>query len=367
MKIGLFDSGVGGLTIADILIYKLESYFKEYDLSFEYFADISHIPYGDKSEEYILKRLEDVFKFFDESGCELVFISCHTASVIYIKYFDIKLHNYKNIKKIFSTLKPTAEKVIVQHPLAKIVFTGTNAMIKSGVFQSIIKRENTNYISIPSSIVKLIEYRHYNDAAMSFAKRLFAQNAINDEDRKCNSKKITIPTQIFFSCTHYNIIREELNNLLAEYDITFIDPLICITEYFQDETISFINTKLSQITHKLNNENKIESITENLKEIELNERERKLNELEKELNLMRSELERIGGNNRLLNYNFSKHESLNYNIYNKKNNDDKKIRISINLANAQHLIDELYDEYFVNHAKKIMSLFINRIKFNIIK
>lgn len=73
-KIGVFDSGIGGLWILKLLEKELPGY------QYIYYADQAHIPYGSHTPEEIIKFSSDITDFFIEKGCELVVIACNTAT-----------------------------------------------------------------------------------------------------------------------------------------------------------------------------------------------------------------------------------------------------------------------------------------------
>lgn len=72
--IGLFDSGVGGLTVANAIRQILP------DESLVYFGDTAHLPYGDKSAESIVGYSEKIAGFLLEKGVKLILIACNSAS-----------------------------------------------------------------------------------------------------------------------------------------------------------------------------------------------------------------------------------------------------------------------------------------------
>ncbi|WP_274620372.1 glutamate racemase [Colwellia maritima] len=74
-SIGIFDSGVGGLSIAEAINELLP------EENLVYFADIEFSPYGNKSTEIIEKRSKEIVKFLISQNCKLVVVACNTATV----------------------------------------------------------------------------------------------------------------------------------------------------------------------------------------------------------------------------------------------------------------------------------------------
>lgn len=84
MKIGMFDSGIGGLsTLRNLLC-------KRADLEIFYWADDAHAPYGDKSDEYVRERSQSIVRIFIEMGIEMVVVACNTATAMAIE--DLRSH-----------------------------------------------------------------------------------------------------------------------------------------------------------------------------------------------------------------------------------------------------------------------------------
>ena len=82
--IGLFDSGVGGLTVAHALHTMLPNE------KLIYFGDTAHLPYGDKSSEAILNYSIGITDFLLKKKCKVIMIACNSASAI--AYEEVKAH-----------------------------------------------------------------------------------------------------------------------------------------------------------------------------------------------------------------------------------------------------------------------------------
>ena len=72
--IGIFDSGIGGLTVAKAIRKLLPNE------SLLYFGDTKHLPYGDKSEESVKEFSQNISSFLKEKNCKMIVIACNTAS-----------------------------------------------------------------------------------------------------------------------------------------------------------------------------------------------------------------------------------------------------------------------------------------------
>ena len=123
--IGIFDSGIGGLTIA----YSLKKLLP--NQSFIYFGDTKHLPYGEKSEKAIKHYSLKIALFLKSKNCKAIVIACNSASAVaynhIIKYItDIPIYN---------VIDPVVEMIIKDCTLKEIGVIGTKATIDSGIYK----------------------------------------------------------------------------------------------------------------------------------------------------------------------------------------------------------------------------------------
>ena len=82
--IGVFDSGLGGLTILN----QLDKDFN--NCKFIYFGDTAHLPYGTKSNQSIITFCENIVEFLVSKGASIIIIACHTASAVALQHLQDK-------------------------------------------------------------------------------------------------------------------------------------------------------------------------------------------------------------------------------------------------------------------------------------
>jgi len=104
-KIGVFDSGYGGLTILKSLVEKLPQY------DFVYLGDNARAPYGDKSFETVYGyTLEAVNWLWDHQNCDLVILACNTASAKALRQIQqVDLPQRNDSKRVLGVIRPTTE------------------------------------------------------------------------------------------------------------------------------------------------------------------------------------------------------------------------------------------------------------------
>lgn len=182
MKIGIFDSEIGGLTVLAELIKKYPNN------KYYYFGDNINAPYGTKSKEELLKLSNKIINFLNKKDVDLIIVACGTISS---NVFD-KLP--KDIK-IYDVISPTID-YINNSNYETIGLIGTNMTIKSKTFE---KRINKKIIA-----------RSCND----FVPYIENEQSLTDIIPKyMNIFKDKVDVLIL-GCTHYPIIEKELNDYL---------------------------------------------------------------------------------------------------------------------------------------------------------
>lgn len=130
--IGIFDSGVGGLTVAKEIKRLLP---KE---NLIYFGDTKHLPYGEKSKEAIVEYSTKITKFLLEKNCKAVVIACNTATANALKEVQ-ELVNGKI--PVIDVINPVAEKVAYEiHNNVGVI--ATKATVHSGLYRKSIRKHN---------------------------------------------------------------------------------------------------------------------------------------------------------------------------------------------------------------------------------
>lgn len=188
-KIGVFDSGVGGLSILNELVKELP-----YE-DFYYYGDSLNNPYGEKSDEELLKITSNIVEKLINKNCKLIVIACNTATTRCMK----KLREiYSNV--IFVGTVP-AIKVACDKRFKNTLVMATPATIESERTYELIrdnKRYDQNIYLLPCpGLAKAIEQ---NDKEK--IKRILQNDFKDYKDKEIDA--------IVLGCTHYPFIREEI-------------------------------------------------------------------------------------------------------------------------------------------------------------
>lgn len=191
--IGVFDSGVGGLTVLDELIKKLPNE------DFIYIADEANCPYGTKSLEEIERCVMSITKYLVKQNVKAIVIACNTASL-----FVNKLRQITSIP-IIDVINPTSNYAITQTKNNCIGVIATVATINKGSYQKILTENNINvYSEACSEFVDFIETKDLN----SIEGKILVNNKLQ------NLKNTNIDTLIY-GCTHFSILEPIIKEVLG--------------------------------------------------------------------------------------------------------------------------------------------------------
>lgn len=185
-KIGIFDSGVGGLTVLKSLSDKYKC------IDYIYIGDNKYCPYGDKTKEELLNYAKRIVNYFIEKGISIIVIACNTSCS---QTLDELKQIYKNITFI-GVIDSTID-IFLKSKKNNVLVIGTSATINSNIYESKIKEKNNNIkvtnLATPK-LVPLIENMEMTKKALNEY-----LNPYNDID------------SIILACTHYKLIEKEID------------------------------------------------------------------------------------------------------------------------------------------------------------
>lgn len=191
--IGIFDSGLGGLTVLKTLAKKFPHE------SFCYLGDIARLPYGNKSPETIRKYGLQIFEYLKKQNVKAIIIACNSASSVFMED-----HEYSGIP-VFNVITPGTLAAIAKTKNSKIGVLGTSATIRSGAYTSCIKSFSPQCeVTAQASplLVPLVE-----------------EGWSDDEVTKLVLKKYLAPFKeagvdtLILGCTHYPVLKKVIQEL----------------------------------------------------------------------------------------------------------------------------------------------------------
>ncbi len=200
-KIGIFDSGLGGLVIAKA-IFKL---LPEYD--YIYLGDTKNLPYGEKTPEQIYNHTKGAMEFLFAQHCEIVIIACNTSSALALRKIQQKLLPAKYPgKRVLGVVIPTLEEADAKNKSQTFGVVATSATVKSHIYAKELKKIDTRAKVIEVATPKLVTLIEKNSLPS-------AENALKLYLKPLLAKNIST---LILGCTHYPILKQLAKKTLGK-------------------------------------------------------------------------------------------------------------------------------------------------------
>jgi glutamate racemase len=203
--IGIFDSGVGGLTVAHAIHSLLPGE------QIIYFGDTFHLPYGDKSRESVQYYATRIADFLLDYHCKVLLIACNTASAS--AYEQVSLH-VADRAKVFNVIDPVVSFLAGSRITGKVGVIGTKGTINSGTYQLKLREQVPGIEVVARStplLVPMIEEGFiFDDISNAIIRAYLSHPSLEG-----------IKTLIL-GCTHYPIIKRQIEKFF-NFGIEIID------------------------------------------------------------------------------------------------------------------------------------------------
>lgn len=209
LPIGVFDSGVGGLTVLESLVKAMPNE------DYIYIADQGHCPYGTKTNEEIFNCALRIVKYLERCPVKLIVIACNTASL----FCDALQHVTKI--PIVSVINPTCQQAIKVTKNHRIGVIATIATINKGTYQKqLVEQGQTVFPLACSEFVDFIEKGNLDEKA--------AQLIVNQKLSYFKDKQIDT---LIHGCTHFGILESQMRNTLGQINyISSGDPVSSVVK-----------------------------------------------------------------------------------------------------------------------------------------
>lgn len=202
--IGVFDSGVGGLTVVREIMRNLP------EEKIIYFGDTARLPYGSKSQETIIRYSRQIVRFLQDQGVKAIVIACNTASALALDVLEKEIDI-----PILGVVKPGA-KVAAEATIGKRVgVIATEATIRSHMYRELIQKidPEITVIGQPCPLfVPLVEEGWRKDEVTEIVARRYLKT-LQEQD---------IDTLIL-GCTHYPLLRKLIGEIMGE-QVRLVNP-----------------------------------------------------------------------------------------------------------------------------------------------
>ncbi|MGN1203448.1 MAG: glutamate racemase [Lachnospiraceae bacterium] len=202
--IGVFDSGIGGLTVAREIMRQIPNE------KIIYFGDTARVPYGNKSKETVTRFSRQIVRFLESHQVKTIVVACNTASA----YALDELEDEIDIP-IMGVVKPGAKAAAEATRNGKIGVIATEATINSHIYGEYIKELNPDvqiWGKACPLFVPLVEEGLLQDPVTDEIARRYLTELID----------LNIDTLIL-GCTHYPLIRSTIGRIMGE-NVNLVNP-----------------------------------------------------------------------------------------------------------------------------------------------
>ena len=207
--IGVFDSGVGGLTVLRALIERIP------DADYLYFGDTARLPYGSKSAATVAHYAVGAVRYLQDQGAELLVIACNTATALALD--EIKAAAGV---EVIGVIEPGAEAAAAASRKRKVVVIGTEATVSSHAYRRALEarkiavREKACPLFVPLVEEGWVEHPVTEQVAKIYLSEAFSEDAGNGNDDDADV--------LVLGCTHYPLIKPLLRRVAPDH-ISIVD------------------------------------------------------------------------------------------------------------------------------------------------
>ncbi len=268
--IGVFDSGLGGLSVLKYFLQKLSKY------NYLYLGDTARLPYGSKSPEMIYEYTRQAVDFLFQKGCNLIIIACNTASAQALRKLQQEYlpKNYPN-RRILGVIRPLVE-AASDKKFKKVGVLGTKATVSSDAYKNELQKINPDvevYQQSAPLLVPLIEE--------GWLKKPETKMILKKYLRPLKTKQIDT---LILACTHYPFLYKQVVKIMGK-NIKIPHPGEIVADSLKNYINNHPELKLKEVsfpslnyyvTDSLNNfrvqaEKFLEKPVKNIKQIDISE------------------------------------------------------------------------------------------------
>ncbi len=225
--IGIFDSGIGGLTLTDAIVKKLPNE------NIIYFGDTAHMPYGEKSTSAIQSYSIKIADMLLKQDCKLILIACYSATSA---AYEIVKEYVGNKAIVLNVIDPMVEHLHKNYTDKKLGLIGTRQTVNSNIYKMKLDKldSGTKLTSLATNLLA--------SAIEEFGNKNVIDGILNEYLSHSSLKNIDA---LILACTHYPVVKNKINNFFKK-KIEVIDPSEIVAE----------TLKIALDDHNLLNKNK---------------------------------------------------------------------------------------------------------------
>lgn len=232
--IGVFDSGVGGLTVAREIMRNLPME------KIVYFGDTARVPYGSKSKETVIRYSRQIVRFLQKQGVKAIVIACNTASALALdtleKEFDLP---------IIGVVHPGAKVAVRETTGKRVGVIATEATIQSHLYRKLIQDidPEISVVGKPCPLfVPLVEEGWRKDPITEMIARRYLKEL---QDQNIDT--------LILGCTHYPLLRGMIGNIMGDR-VRLVNPAyetsLALKQLLADRNLLNTGEKPEEFPHR---------------------------------------------------------------------------------------------------------------------
>ncbi len=229
--IGIFDSGLGGLTVLKAMQKLLPNE------SYLYFGDTAHVPYGSKSNETVFKYSDQITDFLIGQDVKLIVVACNTSSSVALTKLRQKYRT-----PVIGVVEPAVKKAVQLTQTQSIGVIGTRATIRSGSYRELIRKNLPDSQTIAKAcplFVSLVEEGWENTVVASEIAQIYLSDMLKDS-----------MDTLILGCTHYPVLMATIQSIVTD-QVKLINSgeevAHTVKNYLKDNDLLSYNPKPSEI------------------------------------------------------------------------------------------------------------------------
>ena len=228
--IGIFDSGIGGLTVAKAVkeVFPNEKII--------YYGDTAHLPYGDKSGELITHYSVNITDFLLKHDAKVILIACNSASA---SAFEEVQKHVGDRALVMNVIDPVVEYVANQEGQKKVGVIGTKATVNSGMYERKLRNLSPDFdvisMATPLLAPMIEEGFIYDNISNAIIDAYLSNSPLNNLD------------SLILGCTHYPIIKNQIRRFY-DFNVRVIDSGLIVAKelYKQLNSRNLLNHESQQ-------------------------------------------------------------------------------------------------------------------------
>lgn len=202
MNIGIFDSGIGGMTLLHqaMTVLPFENYI--------FYADTDHVPYGTKSKEQVIGFVDEVMRFMTAHDCKAVVIACNTATAVAAEEmrqkYDIPIIG----------IEPAVKPAVAASHGKRVLVAATPLTVREKKLQKLVERVDYSHLVDLIALPHLVELAEHGDFDTGEVREYL--------QKELSGYNLENYGELVLGCTHFNFFKDTFRQLLPD-DVALID------------------------------------------------------------------------------------------------------------------------------------------------